>query len=70
MMIEKRFHFRDVDQNLVPESVPTDNTEADRQQVQVQDVDHYLVTESSPDDSIDVNCQQLGIFNFDRVGPL
>ena len=57
-----------LDQNLVPESVPTDNTEADREQVQVQDVDHYLVTESSPDDSIDVNCHQLGIFNFDSVG--
>ena len=57
-----------LDQNLVPESVPTDNTEADREQVQVQDVDHYLVTESSPDDSIDVNCHQLEIFNFDSVG--
>ena len=77
MMIEKRFQFKmfreldfdqHLDQNLVPESVPTDNTEADREQVQVQDVDHYLVTESSPDNSIDVNCHQLGIFNFDSVG--
>ena len=65
---QEKVSVQDVDQNLVPESVPTDNTEADREQVQVQDVDHYLVTESSPDNSIDVNCHQLEIFNFDSVG--
>ena len=57
-----------VDQNLVPESGPTDNTDEDREQVPVLDVDHNLLTEFGHDDSIEVDRDQLGISNFESVG--
>ena len=59
---------QDVDQNLVPESGPTDNTDEDREQVPVLDVDHNLLTEFGHDDSIEVDRDQLGISNFESVG--